>query len=111
MNILYKDVYSLNEFKYNKSYYIDEFGKEITHSINDEPALVHYNGSLTWYNHGLEHRAAGPSYIEYNSDGLHYHFYYEWALNGKSIGIFSELNNKNYSNEKFLKYIKYLPFQ
>ena len=44
------------------------------HSINDQPAYIHFYSDGTkrseiWYKHGIDHRLTGPSWISYNDNG------------------------------------------
>ena len=99
---------SVRKLKYNeKSQYYDSTGLIISeikdkcniisvdsnnfeHSINDQPAFIHYFSSSFkkisykwWYKHGRPHRLTGPAYISYriNGDILTEKYY----LNGKKL--------------------------
>ncbi len=64
-----------DDYKYHKTPMLvtnDEFF--MTHSFNDNPAIVHHDGTREWYRHGKRHRDCGPAvihkdHIQYWRDG------------------------------------------
>lgn len=49
------------------------------HRDRDLPAVITFDGLLTWAQHGYEHRAAGPAEIDYQTQG---HPRLVWAWHG-----------------------------
>jgi len=87
-------------------YLSDGKDKFITHSFDDEPALIYGNdGTKFWFKNGKKHRYNNlPALILYNGD-------VEFYKNGKKYWF---INNKEYYymntiKEKFKNNILYLP--
>jgi len=74
---------------YTETGYLDNGGKFITHSFDDEPAFIYGNYPKTWYKDGLDHRDNNLPAIIY-SDG-NYSFYKNgieyWFINGEYYDI------------------------
>ena len=76
--------------------YLDDDGEFITHSFNDEPAIIYDNGTKIWYKDGLSHRDNNlPAVIRSNG----YNSYYKnnkhyWFINNKEYHDKTEIKEK-----------------
>lgn len=58
--------------KHGTARYMNEFGQ--LHRNNDLPAVIEYNGALSYYQHGLKHRDGDkPAYVSSSQQGYYQH--------------------------------------
>ena len=85
---------------YTETGYLDNDGKLIRHSFDDEPAFIYGNYSKTWYKDGLDHRDNNlPAIIWSNGN---YSFYKNgqqyWFINGEEYYNFDDVYEKFKNN-------------